>query len=116
MAHLRITPASGPADHLALHGDRVLVGRSTECDLVLPDILLSRRHAEVYRRGDGWWVRDLGSLNGTRLNGERLAGERPLRPGDVVALSDWKLEFREEPASGSRAGGSSARLQVVTEL
>jgi len=116
MAHLRISCTNGPVESLNLQGNQLTIGRSTECDLTLPDILLSRRHAEVYRRGDGWWVRDLGSLNGTRLNGERLAGERPLRPGDVLAVSDWKLEFREEPASGSRAGGSSARLQVVTEL
>ncbi len=116
MAHLRITPTSGPADHLALHGDRVLVGRSTECDLVLPDILLSRRHAELSRRADGWWVRDLGSLNGTRLNGVRLDSERPLHGGDVVAMSDWRLEFRDEDAPGARPGGTSARLRDVTEL
>jgi hypothetical protein len=116
MAHLSITCPSAPSDHLALRGDQVLVGRSTECDLVLPDILLSRRHAELFRRTDGWWVRDLGSLNGTRLNGARLDAERPLRGGDVLALADWRLEYREEDVPGARAGGTSARLRDVTEL
>ena len=116
MAHLRITPTSAPGDHLALLGDIVLIGRSTECDLVLPDILLSRRHAVLSRRADGWWVRDLGSLNGTLLNGARLETERPLHGGDVIAMSDWKLEFREEDEPGSRPGGTSARLRDITEL
>lgn len=116
MAHLRISSSSGPVESLNLHGSQLTIGRSTECDLALPDILLSRRHAELFRRDGEWWARDLGSLNGTRLNGERLDGERPLRPGDALELSGWRLEFREEEASGSRAGGSSARIKVVTEL
>jgi serine phosphatase RsbU (regulator of sigma subunit) len=116
MAHLRITSTTGPADSLALVGDNVTIGRSTECDLVLPDILLSRRHAELVRRGDGWWVRDLGSLNGTRLNGAKLEQERPLHAGDVLSVSDWQLEFREEESPGSRSGGTAARLRDITEL
>jgi sigma-B regulation protein RsbU (phosphoserine phosphatase) len=116
MAHLRITSTDGPVENLNLHGSQLTIGRSTECDLVLPDILLSRRHAELLRRGEGWWARDLGSLNGTRLNGDRLTEERPLRAGDVLTLSGWRLEFRDEEAPGSRSGGSSARLKDVTEL
>jgi sigma-B regulation protein RsbU (phosphoserine phosphatase) len=116
MAHLRVTCPSSPPDLMALSGDRVLIGRSTECDLTLPDILLSRRHAELQRRADGWWARDLGSLNGTRVNGARLDDARPLRGGDVISLSDWRLEFREEDAPGARVGGTGARLRDVTEL
>lgn len=116
MAHLRVSSADGPVEHFVLGGERVVVGRATECDLVLPDILLSRRHAEIERRPDGWWARDLGSLNGTRLNGTRIEGERPLQPGDVLALAGWRIELRDGDAPPGSDAGTASRLRDVTEL
>jgi FHA domain len=58
---------------------------------------VSRRHAELRRDAAGaWWVRDVGSANGTFVNGERLdaAEARPLAPGDCVQLGDTLLTFR----------------------
>src|SRR5512132_4224481 len=45
------------------------VGRSRECDIVLADTNVSRRHAELRPLGDGWTITDLGSTNGVRVNG-----------------------------------------------
>src|SRR5438105_4429898 len=45
--------------------DRVLLGRSRECDIRLTDTNVSRRHAEVRREDDTYWIVDLGSTNGT---------------------------------------------------
>ena len=49
-----------------------VIGRSRECDLVLDDPNVSRRHAELRREGDGWVVADLGSTNGIKVNGRRV--------------------------------------------
>jgi FHA domain-containing protein/uncharacterized protein DUF1707 len=68
-------------------GDRVFViGRSPLCDLAVPDMTVSWRHAEL-RWADGEWIlTDLGSTNGTRVNGWRAGGGFAVRPGDQVTF------------------------------
>ncbi len=117
MPHLRLASGDGPSEFFALRGDRVVLGRAHECDLILPDVLLSRRHAEVVRTAGGWALRDLGSLNGTRLNGVRVAGEQLLRDGDEIRMSDWRLVFQDANApSDPDLAADGARLRDVTEL
>ena len=58
-----------------------VIGRSRDCDIVLDDHNVSRRHAEVRPTDDGWAVNDLGSTNGVLVNGRRINGTRPLRGG-----------------------------------
>jgi hypothetical protein len=72
-----------------------VIGRSRECDLVLDDPNVSRRHAEVRREEDGWSVHDLGSTNGIKLNGHRSRGGR-LSPGDEITLGLSRLTFEQE--------------------
>lgn len=78
---------------LELRGGRHTIGRLPDCDLHLDDSTVSREHAAVVRRGDRWWVLDLGSTNGTRVNG-RTAGEHALADGDVIELGDVEVSFR----------------------
>jgi hypothetical protein len=77
----------------ALTGSRVTVGRLASCALTLTDSTVSREHAALVRRGDRWWVVDLGSTNGTRVNGVRAA-EQPVAPGDRIELGDVALDLR----------------------
>ena len=117
MPHLRLASGHGPAEWFALRGERVVVGRSRDCELILPDVLLSRRHAELVRLEAGWLLRDLGSLNGTRLNGVRVERDLLLRDGDVVEIADWSLAYRDaELPSDPAAAANDARLRDVTEL
>ena len=118
MPHLRINSVEGPGEVLPLLGERMLVGRSRECDLVLPDVLLSRRHAEVFRTARGWLVRDLGSMNGTRVNDERIEDERVLYDGDIVTVGGWRLVFSEaEPEETlEHSSDHQARVQDITSL
>ena len=76
-------------------GDSFVIGRSRECDLVLDDPNVSRRHAELRRDDDGWAVHDLGSTNGIKLNGQRSRGGR-LSPGDEITLGLSRLTFEQE--------------------
>jgi hypothetical protein len=72
------------------------IGRSRDCDVVLADSNVSRRHAEI-RPGPGgrWTISDLGSTNGVRVNGRDLRdGEAaPLASGDHVALGTVDMRF-----------------------
>jgi len=76
----------------ALSAGTTRVGRHPDSDIFLDDITVSRRHAEIDRRGDGYVLRDVGSLNGTYLNRERI-DEAPLRNGDEVQIGKFKLVF-----------------------
>jgi hypothetical protein len=62
------------------------IGRDRDCDFVLADLTVSRRHARLERDGDGWLLADLDSTNGTRLNGWRVSSPVPVRPGDQVSF------------------------------
>lgn len=77
---------------LALTKDTTTAGRHPKSDLFLDDITVSRRHAEFVRTGEGFVLRDAGSLNGTYLNGERVE-EAPLANGDEVQIGRYKLAF-----------------------
>lgn len=75
-----------------------LLGRDPDtCAVAHPsDGSVSRRHAAITRIRDQWWVRDLGSRNGTRVNAVAAGGQgAPLADGDVVALGDWELRFTQ---------------------
>ncbi|MFI1203191.1 ATP-binding cassette domain-containing protein (plasmid) [Streptomyces sp. BHT-5-2] len=61
------------------------IGRATDNDLVVDDLAVSRRHAELRSGPDGYLIADLGSHNGTYLNG-RPVDVAPVRPGDVIGI------------------------------
>jgi Nif-specific regulatory protein len=87
----------GFGDVFPLHaGTRYTVGRAPTNRVVLRDDLCSREHAEVFSADGEWFVRDLGSLNGTHLNGESVRADRPLRPLDEVRLGRTRLIFVDE--------------------
>jgi predicted component of type VI protein secretion system len=70
-----------------------VIGRSRECDIVLEDTGVSRRHAELRCDPDGWTVTDLGSTNGVRVNGQDVHGAHPLRAGDRLELGSTEVVF-----------------------
>ena len=75
-----------------LDADVTTAGRHPESDIFLDDVTVSRRHAEFAREGDGFLVRDVGSLNGTYLNRGRIEGAA-LAGGDEVQIGKYRLVF-----------------------
>lgn len=78
---------------IQLSARRVVVGRSSASDLRLDDDAVSRAHAELRDDAGRWFVRDLGSTNGTHLNDVRLAGESPLAHGDRLRIGATTFRF-----------------------
>jgi Nif-specific regulatory protein len=72
------------------------LGRAATNAIVLKDDLCSREHAEVSFRSGHWRVRDLGSLNGTRVNDVRVEGERELEVNDEIHLGRTYMVFVED--------------------
>ena len=85
---------------LSFPGDRISIGRHTGCDLVLPEKQVSRRHAELLLEGKTWYLRDLGSGNGSWLNSSRLNKEDkiPLKKGDAITIDRFQITF--QPTAG----------------
>jgi pSer/pThr/pTyr-binding forkhead associated (FHA) protein len=81
---VEITPMSGRQIPLL---DGTSVGRG-DCDVVLVDPEVSRRHAVIREAATGPAIHDLGSTNGTFVNDSRVAGPHALREGDVVRLGN----------------------------
>ncbi len=79
----------------------VTLGRSRDCDCVLAEPSVSRRHAELRRDGARWLLRDLGSRNGTRVNGVRLLDEAEVRAGDRVSFGDARFRLGEAPRTAA---------------
>ena len=67
-----------------------MIGRLPECQVVLGDPNVSRRHAEVRRTGEGIVVTDLGSTNGTKVNGVSVR-EQHLASGDEITVGSTTL-------------------------
>jgi len=93
-------PGGGPSAELVLpDGARVAIadgpvvlGRLPECDVVVNDPNVSRRHAEFRHTVDGVVVTDLGSTNGTRVNGVPVR-EQQLASGDEITVGSTTMVF-----------------------
>ncbi len=75
-----------------LDGDLTTAGRHPDSHIFLDDVTVSRRHAEFYRHGARFTVRDVGSLNGTYVNRERIE-EAELIGGDEVQIGKFRMLF-----------------------
>jgi pSer/pThr/pTyr-binding forkhead associated (FHA) protein len=67
-------------------GDVVLIGRGTDCQLILDDDYVSTRHARISRTPTGYQVEDLGSTNGTFVNNQRVSAPTPFGAGDTLRI------------------------------
>jgi pSer/pThr/pTyr-binding forkhead associated (FHA) protein len=83
-----------------IQGETLLIGRGTECDLVLPERQVSRQHIKIKLVDDQYIIEDLASKNGTWVNGQPLKGERMLKDGDEIQIAlAVKLAFVESEAT-----------------
>jgi hypothetical protein len=89
-----LTIESGPdGGHAHRLGDHALrLGRSPDNDVILRDPATSGHHARLERRGDQFWIVDLGSTNGTLVNGEPIQ-EKELSHGDRVTIGQNAVHF-----------------------
>lgn len=73
------------------------IGRSRSCDIVLPDATMSRDHAVLMRREEGWFIIDTNSKAGTFVNGRKLkpTARARIHPGDTIAMGSSALSLRQ---------------------
>ena len=83
--------ADMPPVHVSAAG--LVIGRDASCGLVLRDAHASRQHAQVLFSSGGWFIRDLGSANGTCVNGV-MVQQQALNPGDRIQIGDTEFLFQ----------------------
>lgn len=106
--HFLVPPIGEPIALAAKDGALVL-GRDDECDIVIGSPKVSRRHVEISFKEGGFFVRDLGTMNGTRVNEHAVVESRPLADGDVLRFGDVMATYKVvEP------GESSTKLRPTT--
>jgi hypothetical protein len=90
------SPSLEEGDEFPIDSAPVTVGRGGQNDLVLSgDEFASARHARIEARGDGVWVQDLDSTNGTYVNGKRVAGAQRVDAGDLLRVGETDLLVQE---------------------
>jgi len=95
MPRLVITEGKKKGDFHMLTPNGLTIGRLGSNDLTLPDEQISRQHARIDHRDDGYWISDLGSMNGTKVNDERIT-DCHLVSGDVIRMGMHEMRFEDE--------------------
>lgn len=75
------------------NGRSLVIGRASSNEIPVADERASRRHAEVFFQNKDWFVRDLGSRNGTTVDGEKIDGPRILAPGNQISVASCRMTF-----------------------
>jgi len=86
---------AGGGRRTVLSGEKMVLGRSRDCDITVDDANVSREHAELRTTDDGWRVVDLGSTNGVKVNRRRV-DQAKLKHGDRITVGVTDLDFELE--------------------
>jgi adenylate cyclase len=78
-------------------GDETTIGRTEGNDIILNHPSVSRRHAKIESRNNGFWIVDLKSTNGVKVNGN-VVGEGQIKPGDKILIGSVQLELLAAPS------------------
>jgi EAL domain-containing protein (putative c-di-GMP-specific phosphodiesterase class I) len=115
LPYLEYYPApSGLPQRVALRCFPFSIGRDSAAHLVIPSRRVSQTHAVITREGEGCYICDLHSTNGTFVNGQRVEANVPLQEGDIVHLAD--MEFRFAYALGTRSDESPMTTEMGDAL
>lgn len=98
MDYLTVISPSGERNRFDIASADVRIGRSSSSDLVLQDLNVSRLHAQLVRRSEGFYILDAGGKNGTFVNDRRIEEPTPVHPGDRIRLGTTTLIFNGTPS------------------
>lgn len=102
-ATVKVLKGPNAGECLVLSGNDSIIGRESHCNLVLPLATVSRQHARIVHDAQGFFLQDLGSLNGTFVNSTRVIDSQRLKGGDHIQIDEVLLSFRQ----GGQADGDT---------
>lgn len=110
MAVLQVIAGENAGESHALRGEKAILGRHPECDIVLDSGAVSRQHAQISLLNGEYFIQDLGSRNGTIVNGQIIQAPHRLQNGDRLKICDLSFAFYNEQAADPFARGNLATL------
>ncbi len=114
MASIKIISGANAGEVYSLDARETILGRHPDCQVVLKDSTVSRRHARFVKEGDNYVIDDIGSQHGTRLNGETIRSPERLYDQDEVQISQVRVVFLlDSEATGEKSGRPST---IITSL
>jgi hypothetical protein len=102
---------------ILLADDVATLGRAASCQVVIESDFASRRHAQIVRREEVYWLRDLGSKNGTLLDNNPVSGEVILGDGAEIRIGETAWRFVDPAATVTQPGlvGGVPALRVEVD-
>jgi len=97
---------------ILLTQDVTTMGRTPSCQVVIDNDFASRRHAQIVRRDEVYWLRDLGSKNGTLLDNQLVSEEMPLGDGAEICIGEAKFRFVDPSATRTHPGVASTGMTL----
>lgn len=121
-AFLYVERGPGAGQLVPVKQGLLVIGRASSCELRIQHPSISRRHALLNRKGERFFLKDLGSQNGTFVHKDKLTAEREIFPGDQVAVGNTVLKLRgpreaneplETSAVGAPGPGGHSGLRIA---
>ena len=106
------TQGAGVFERVRFQGNRMVLGRDPSCEYPLNYPMISWHHAALERSGDGTYVEDLGSRNGTYVNGARISGRTLVHAGDEIGLGSFHFQLLEDGALAKREYIGNVTIEV----
>ncbi len=99
MAILQVIAGENAGERHTLSGEKAVLGRHPDCDIVLDSGAVSRQHAQISLLSGEYFIQDLGSRNGTIVNGQAIQAPHRLQDGDRLKICDLSFAFyRDQPS------------------
>ncbi|MEX0819794.1 MAG: SpoIIE family protein phosphatase [Pirellulaceae bacterium] len=114
MASIKIISGANTGETYSLDVRETLLGRHPECQVVLKDSTVSRRHARFVKEDGYYAIDDVGSQHGTRVNGEVIRSAQRLYDQDEVQISQVRIVFLLDPEESD--GGSGRPSTIITSV
>ncbi len=100
MPRLHVLKGTNEGSSIPLDGDKFVLGRNPDCDIVIAATSVSREHAQIVRVHNRYYIEDKQSRNGTYINNQAITTRTPLQHNDKIRICDFQAAFIDPPQSG----------------
>ncbi len=98
MPKLHVLKGANEGTSIPLDGDKFVLGRNPDCDIVIAATSVSREHAQIVRVQNRYFIEDKQSRNGTYINNQAITTRTPLQHNDRIRICDFQAAFLDPPA------------------
>src|SRR5579884_161423 len=99
MPKLHVLKGANEGTSIPLDGDKFVLGRNPDCDIVIAATSVSREHAQIVRVQNRYYIEDKQSRNGTYINNQAITTRTPLQHNDRIRICDFQAAFIDQPSS-----------------